>query len=107
VARRERLRQDHDLLRGPRYEGIAESLRADGVEVGLHYSPAAHLHEAFAALPARARPIDLSESEEWAGQELSLPMFAELQEAELERTIAACAAACEGLGTAAEGFADA
>jgi dTDP-4-amino-4,6-dideoxygalactose transaminase len=93
-------------IRHPARDQIAESLRADGLEVGLHYSPAAHLHEAFAALPARARPIDLSESEGWAGQELSLPMFAELEEAEVERTIAACAAACETLGAPSGGLAD-
>lgn len=86
---------------------LAELLRADGVSVGLHYTPAVPRHPALAGLPAGARPVELPQAEAWAGEELSLPMFAELKEAELERTIAACAAACEKLGRASGGFADA
>jgi dTDP-4-amino-4,6-dideoxygalactose transaminase len=63
----------------------------------VHYTPAAHRHEAFDALPTRARPVELPESETWAEQELSLPMFAELAGAEVERVIAACAVACDEL----------
>jgi dTDP-4-amino-4,6-dideoxygalactose transaminase len=85
---------------------LAELLRADGVSVGLHYTPAVHRHPALAGLPADARPVELPEAEAWARDELSLPMFAELQEAELERTIAACAAACERLEAASGGGAD-
>ena len=33
----------------------------------------------------------------WAREELSLPMFAELNEGELERVVAACESACEAL----------
>lgn len=85
---------------------LAELLRAAGVSVGLHYTPAVHRHPALAGLPADARPVELPEAEAWAREELSLPMFAELQEAELERTIAACAAACERLRAASGGGAD-
>jgi dTDP-3-amino-3,4,6-trideoxy-alpha-D-glucose transaminase len=85
---------------------LAELLRADGVSVGVHYAPAVHRHPALAGLPAGARPVPLPEAEAWAREELSLPMFAELQEAEIERTVAACAAACERLGTASGGRAD-
>jgi dTDP-3-amino-3,4,6-trideoxy-alpha-D-glucose transaminase len=76
---------------------LAELLRAEGVSVGLHYTPAVHRHPALAGLRATARPVELPESEAWAREELSLPMFAELQEVELERTIATCAAACDAL----------
>jgi dTDP-3-amino-3,4,6-trideoxy-alpha-D-glucose transaminase len=85
---------------------LAKLLRADGVSVGLHYTPAVHRHPALAGLPADARPVELPESEAWAREELSLPMFAELQAAELERTIAACTVACERLGAASGGGAD-
>jgi dTDP-4-amino-4,6-dideoxygalactose transaminase len=85
---------------------LAELLRAAGVSVGLHYTPAVHRHPALAGLPAGARPVELPESEAWAREQLSLPMFAELQEPELERTIAACAAACERLRAASGGGAD-
>jgi dTDP-3-amino-3,4,6-trideoxy-alpha-D-glucose transaminase len=78
-------------------ERLAQLLRAGGVSVGLHYTPAVHRHPALAGLPSSARPVELAEAEGWAREELSLPMFAELQEAEVERTIAACAAACETL----------
>jgi dTDP-3-amino-3,4,6-trideoxy-alpha-D-glucose transaminase len=76
---------------------LMEMLRADGIQVGLHYSPAAHEHPAFADLPASSRPVELPEAEAWAGEELSLPMFAELSDAEVQRTAAACRAACEAI----------
>jgi dTDP-3-amino-3,4,6-trideoxy-alpha-D-glucose transaminase len=82
-------------VRHPARDQLAELLRADGIQVGLHYSPAAHRHAAFADLPASSRPVELPEAEAWAGEELSLPMFAELSDAEVQRTAAACRAACE------------
>ncbi len=72
-----------------------ELLRAEGIQVGLHYTPAAHRHAAFANLPASSRPVELPEAEAWAGEELSLPMFAELSDAEVQRMAVACRAACE------------
>jgi dTDP-3-amino-3,4,6-trideoxy-alpha-D-glucose transaminase len=85
---------------------LGELLRADGVSVGLHYTPTTHRHPALAGLPADARPVELPESEAWAREELSLPMFAELQQGELERTIAACKVACETLSAPPGGSAD-
>jgi dTDP-3-amino-3,4,6-trideoxy-alpha-D-glucose transaminase len=82
-------------VRHPARDRLAELLRADGIQVGLHYAPAAHRHAAFADLPSAARPVELPEAEAWAARELSLPMFAELTEAELERIVAACRTACE------------
>ena len=83
--------------RHPARDPLVAHLRAAGVEVGIHYTPAAHRHRAFDALPARSRPVELPESEAWAREELSLPMFAELSEGELERVVAACQSACEAL----------
>jgi dTDP-3-amino-3,4,6-trideoxy-alpha-D-glucose transaminase len=82
-------------VRHPARDQLAELLRADGIQVGLHYTPAAHRHAAFADLPASSRPVELPAAEAWAGEELSLPMFAELSDAEVQRTAAACRAACE------------
>jgi len=82
-------------VRHPARDRLVELLRADGIQVGLHYSPAAHQHLAFADLPASSRPVELEEAEAWAGEELSLPMFAELSDAEVQRIAAACRAACE------------
>lgn len=74
---------------------LAELIRAEGIQVGLHYSPAVHRHAAFAGLPASSRPIELPEAEAWAAQELSLPMFAELTDAETRRVVEACKMACK------------
>jgi dTDP-3-amino-3,4,6-trideoxy-alpha-D-glucose transaminase len=84
-------------VRHPARDRLAELLRAEGIQVGLHYSPAAHRHAAFDKLPASARPVELPESEAWAAEELSLPMFPELSDAEVERVVAACLTACEAL----------
>jgi dTDP-4-amino-4,6-dideoxygalactose transaminase len=84
-------------VRHPARDRLAELLRAAGIQVGLHYSPAAHRHAAFDKLPASARPVELPESEAWAAEELSLPMFPELSDAEVERVVAACLTACEAV----------
>lgn len=85
-------------VRHPERDRLAELLRTEGLQVGLHYSPALHQHAAFADLPASARPIELPQAEAWAAEELSLPMFAELSDAEVERVIEACRTACAALG---------
>jgi dTDP-4-amino-4,6-dideoxygalactose transaminase len=92
-------------VRYPSRDRLAELLRAHGVSVGLHYSPPVHRQPALAGLPAETRPVELPESDGWAREELSLPMFAELRPDELERTIAACATACETLAAASGGSA--
>lgn len=78
-------------------DALGKSLRASGIQVGVHYACAAHQHAAFARLPRRTRPVELPESEAWAAEELSLPMFAELRDAELQRIAFACQAACTSL----------
>ncbi len=84
-------------VRHPARDRLAELLSAEGIQVGLHYSPAAHQHDAFASLPASARPLALPEAEAWAAEELSLPMFAELTDPEVDRVAAACGAALRAL----------
>jgi dTDP-4-amino-4,6-dideoxygalactose transaminase len=84
-------------VRHPVRDRLAELVRAEGIQVGLHYSPAAHRHAAFADLPQRSRPLELPEAEGWAGQELSLPMFAELGDAEVDRIAEVCRTACASL----------
>lgn len=85
-------------VRHPERDRLAELLRAEGIQVGLHYSPTLHQHAAFADLPATSRPVELPQAEAWAAEELSLPMFAELSDAEVERVIEACRTACATLG---------
>ncbi len=62
-----------------------------------------HPHAAFADLPADSRPIELPHAEAWAAEELSLPMFAELSEAEVDRVIEACHTACKSLPASLSG----
>ena len=85
-------------VRHPERDRLAELLRGEGLQVGLHYSPAMHRHAAFADLPPESRPIELPHAEAWAAEELSLPMFAELSEAEVDRVIEACRTACATFG---------
>jgi len=82
-------------VRHPERDRLAELLRAEGIQVGLHYSPAVHRHPALSGLPGGSRPVALSQAQAWAAQELSLPMFAELTEAERSRVLLACERACE------------
>jgi dTDP-3-amino-3,4,6-trideoxy-alpha-D-glucose transaminase len=60
-----------------------------GIETGVHYAPAAHRHPAWDGVLAPLRG-EAPEAEAWAREELSLPMFAELEPSEVERVIAAC-----------------
>jgi len=64
-------------------------LAARGIETGVHYTPAAHEHPAWDAVLPPPR-IELPAACAWAREELSLPMFAELRPAEIERVIEAC-----------------
>lgn len=72
-----------------RREQLAKALTAHGVEYGIHYSPAVHRHPIFSELRA-SRELDLPASERWAHEELSLPMFAEMEEDEVGRVVEVC-----------------
>jgi dTDP-4-amino-4,6-dideoxygalactose transaminase len=62
---------------------IADALRANGVETGIHYSHAVHQHDAWTDRPLRSG--DLPVAEAWAAEELSLPMHPDLEPYEIER----------------------
>jgi dTDP-4-amino-4,6-dideoxygalactose transaminase len=57
-------------------------LAARGIQTGVHYPVPVHLHEAFRSLGYRAG--DFPVSEELARTVISLPMYAELTEAQLD-----------------------
>lgn len=69
---------------------LMRQLGAAGVQSKVHYTPAAHRHPAFDSLPASSRPFELPNAEAWARREISLPMFAELTEAETLRVAEVC-----------------
>jgi dTDP-3-amino-3,4,6-trideoxy-alpha-D-glucose transaminase len=79
--------------RTPSRGELAQVLGNNGIQYGVHYSLAVHQHPMFSELPAESRPLELPIAERWARQELSLPMFAELSEAEVDGVIAACLSA--------------
>jgi dTDP-4-amino-4,6-dideoxygalactose transaminase len=66
---------------------VASVLRANGIETGVHYTPAVHEHPAW-----RDRPIahgGLRNAETWAAEELSLPMHPDLLPSEIDRVVEA------------------
>ena len=70
-------------------DGAAAFLEREGVATGVHYSPAAHAHAAWdGVLTPPAEPLAVADA--WAREELSLPMFGELEQDEIQRVLEAC-----------------
>jgi dTDP-4-amino-4,6-dideoxygalactose transaminase len=68
----------------------ASFLAAAGIETAVHYERPVYAHPAWqGVLECRS---ELPESDAWAREELSLPMFPELEPWETERVIEACEA---------------
>jgi dTDP-4-amino-4,6-dideoxygalactose transaminase len=60
---------------------VAERMRARGIDVRVHYPRALHEQPALAGLaPTGSLPV----AEAWAREELSLPMFGDLEPDELD-----------------------
>jgi dTDP-3-amino-3,4,6-trideoxy-alpha-D-glucose transaminase len=76
-------------------DGAAAFLAESGVRTAVHYTPAAFEHPAWSGRLAPQR-VALDRSRAWARDELSLPMFPELELAEVDRVISACNAWLEG-----------
>lgn len=75
-----------------RVDGRAEflnKLQKAGIQCGVHYSPAVPAHAAIAQVTGDNRHIATPQADAWAATEVSLPMFAELREDELEHIVAA------------------
>ena len=62
-------------------------LQAAGIGAGVHYPVAAHRHPAIVEQFDTPAPGALPIAEAWASEELSLPMFAELRDDELDRVV--------------------
>ncbi len=73
-------------------DGFREALRDDGVETLVHYPRPVHGHPAYRQLAPSGRRLD--ESERLARQVVSLPLFPELTQREVETVIAAVRRAC-------------
>jgi dTDP-4-amino-4,6-dideoxygalactose transaminase len=73
------------VVRSERRDALREHLASRGVQTGLHYPIPVHLQDAYAALGHREG--DFPESEAWARECLSLPMFPELSFAQIDQVI--------------------
>ncbi len=69
-------------IRLRRRDAVVRALREDGIQCGIHYPIPVHLQPAHLDLGYRAG--DFPVSEQAAASELSLPMFAELQESQIK-----------------------
>jgi dTDP-4-amino-4,6-dideoxygalactose transaminase len=71
-------------VRAPERDGFAERLRDAGIGTGVHYP-----HVAAALPPFAEPPEEYPAAARWAAEELSLPIFEHLTEAEVERVATA------------------
>lgn len=70
------------VVRVPNREVLQEKLASKGIATGIHYPLPLHMMKAYEHLGHK--PSDFPVSAEYAPQILSLPMYAELSEAEVE-----------------------
>jgi len=83
-------------------DALRAELGAAGIGTGLHYTPAVHRQPAFAER-GRDEAVTLTESERWADQELSLPIFAGMTQREVGAVCAALTAALAAVPATASG----
>lgn len=73
------------VIRAPQRDALQGYLKGRGIFTGIHYPIPVHLQQAFAWLGYKAG--DFPETEMAVGEILSLPMFAELRDAEVTRIV--------------------
>ncbi len=81
------------VLRSPARERLRDALRARGIGTNIHYPVPVHLQPAYRGRLAIG-PSGLGESERAAREVLSLPMYPQLSDAQIERVVAALREAC-------------
>ncbi len=75
------------VIRTPKRDAVRDALATAEIASGMHYPVPLHLQPALAALGHGAG--DFPATEAWAETALSVPMFPELEEAEIARVVAA------------------
>ena len=75
------------VVRHPERDWLREYLDARGIATGIHYPIPIHLQPAYAWLGQT--PGSFPVTERWAAQCLSLPMYAELTEQQIEYIVTA------------------
>jgi dTDP-4-amino-4,6-dideoxygalactose transaminase len=78
------------IVRSERRDAALEQLRRSGVAAGIHYPVPVHLQAAFRGRGFEAAP--LPHSEQAAAQVLSLPIYPELEQSQMEAVVAAAGA---------------
>jgi dTDP-4-amino-4,6-dideoxygalactose transaminase len=74
-------------VRVPDRAAMQQALHEQGIQTGIHYPIPIHLQEAYA--DSRYQPGDLPCSEQAADEVLSLPMYAELSDSQIDAVCAA------------------
>ncbi len=74
------------VVRTARRNALRNYLRANGIGTGIHYPVPLHLTEAYQQLGYPGKG-SLPAAEQLAGEILSLPMYAELTDEQIEHTI--------------------
>ncbi|HET9768941.1 MAG TPA: DegT/DnrJ/EryC1/StrS family aminotransferase, partial [Thermoanaerobaculia bacterium] len=73
------------VVRHPERDRLREALLADGVQTLVHYPAPVHRQPAFVHLRERSGPLDVTER--LSAEIVSLPLFAGLAEAQLQRVV--------------------
>ena len=73
-------------------DGLRAHLSANGISTGIHYPVPIHLQQAYACYRENTTPLPLTESA--ASRILSLPMYAELTDSQIETVSASITAWC-------------
>lgn len=74
-------------IRTPKRDHVQASLEGQGIQTGIHYPIPVHLQKAYAEFGCGAGELPVTEQA--ANEMLSLPMFAELQAAQIEAVCSA------------------
>jgi dTDP-4-amino-4,6-dideoxygalactose transaminase len=69
-------------IRAPQRDLLQQALHEQKIQTGIHYPIPVHLQKAYSDLGYQ--PNDFPRSEQLAGEVLSLPMYAELSEKDIE-----------------------
>ncbi len=75
------------VIRTPRRDELRASLQAQAIQTGLHYPIPLHRQPCFAHVPCDRDSLPVADA--WAGEGLSLPLFAGMTEAQTEQIISA------------------
>jgi len=81
------------VVQVPERDSVQRKLAADGIETGIHYPIPLHEQPAYASLGHK--PEDFPVSHQLGPRILSLPMFPEMTEAQVEAVVQSLAAAVQ------------